>query len=161
MLGKSEHQHAAAEDCVRDWLPLLFLIDVALMFLGIFVAVAAAWWVWLTFHIAAFTYVIFVLRLAHIASRYIPRSIPFQRQLGILLYLSCHTVKLLRPDQIPIALVGYVLFAGPISLLFLFDHLLDEQDDKQQQDNNAMNRCGDWRRDRSHCFRILPERLEP
>lgn len=115
-----------SEQNIRDWMPLLFLIDVGLMSLGIFVANATAWWIWLPFHLAVFTYVSFVLYLAYTASRFVPASIPFQRQLGILLYLSCHSIQFFGPDQIPLALVGYLLFTGPLSLWFLFDHLLED-----------------------------------
>ena len=128
MSSTSEHQQSV-EARIRDWMPALFLIDVGLMFSGIFVANASAWWIWLPFHIASCTYTIFVLYLAQIASRYVPNSIPLQRPLGILLYLSCHVVQFFGPTQIQMALIGYLMFAAPIALIFMFDHLLEDSDD--------------------------------
>ena len=125
-MSDTTDQNSAADERIKLWMPLLFLLDVGLMFLGIFVANAVAWWIWLPFHLALGAYVLWVLYLAYRASRYVPTSIPFQRQLGIALYLSCHVIQFFGPAQIPLALVGYLLFAGPISLWFLFDHLLDD-----------------------------------
>ena len=62
------------------------------MFAGLFVMNAAAWWIRVPYHIAAILLAIFVMRLAYNAARYVPESIPFQRQLGIFLYLSCHSI---------------------------------------------------------------------
>lgn len=133
MIITSDNKKADEQE-IRDWLVLLFLIDVSLMFIGLFVANAAAWWIWLTYHLASLTYTAFVLRLAFRASRHIPKSIPFQRSLGILLYGSCHAIRICAPGQIPISLVGYLMFAGPISLLLLFDHL-----NKQPNKNDLLN----------------------
>ena len=121
------------EEHIRDWMPVLFLLDVALMFIGIFVANATAWWIWLPFHVIACSYTIFVLYLAKIASKYIPQSVPFQRPLGVVLYLSCHGIQFLSPAEIPIWLTGYVLMAAPLSMLFLFDHLNDDQPESDSE----------------------------
>ena len=55
-----------------------------------------------------------------------PMSVPCQRHLGIFMYLSCHVIQFFGPGQILLGLVGYLLFAGPLSLWFLFDHLLED-----------------------------------
>jgi hypothetical protein len=119
------------QQSIYDWMPLLFLIDVALMFLGLFVANAATWWIWLPYHMASLAYTIFVLRLARLASRHVTESIPHQHIIGVLLYVSCHAIRLFSPGEIPIGLVGYSLFAGPISLVFLFDHFCEDTTQKE------------------------------
>ena len=102
------------------------LVDLFLMFAGLFVMNAAAWWIRVPYHIAAILLAIFVMRLAYIAARYVPESIPFQRQIGIFLYLSCHSIQFFRWGELPIAMAGYLMAAGPLGIWFLFDHLLDD-----------------------------------
>ncbi len=104
-------------------MPVLFLSDVMLMFSAMFFVNAAAIWVWLPFQILACSYTAFVLLLAYRAVAYVPASIPFQRPIGVTLYLSCHAIQFFVPGQIPLALAGYLLLAAPLSLIFLFDQL--------------------------------------
>ena len=122
----SLENNTADEAGLRVWIALLTLVDIALMFLGIFVANATAWWIWIPFHVVVFISAACVLYLAHRASRYVPNSIPFQKQIGTFLYLSCHLIQGVCPANVPLAIVAYLIFAGPISLWFLFDHLFDD-----------------------------------
>ena len=121
-----ENQAFAKEQRLRDWMPVLCLADVALMFSGIFFLNAAAWWVWVPFQLVACSFTLFVLYLAWVAIPFVPQSIPLQRPIGAILYLSCHAIQFFGPGQIPIALVGYLLIAAPLSVLFLFDQLNSE-----------------------------------
>ena len=115
----------ATEERVRFWSPFLALTDVGLMFIGLFVANAAAWWIWFPFHVAQFSLTLFVLRLSFIAARCVPESIPYQRIIGSFLYISCQGIMLFPAGQIPLAIAGYLMMAGPLGMWFLFDHLLE------------------------------------
>ena len=122
-----QHQTTnAIEERVRFWMPFLVLADVGLMFAGLFVANAAAWWIWLPFHITLAALTIFVLKLAFFAARCVPQSIPYQRQIGSFLYISCQCIMFFDVGQLPMILVAYLMFAGPLGMWFLFDHLLED-----------------------------------
>lgn len=123
-MNMSQHQDTAEED-IKFWLAFLVLADFFLMFAGVFV-LNAVWWIRIPFQVAAFFYAIFVLRLAYVAARYVPVSIPFQRQIGIFLYLSCHSIQFFAFGKMPDLMVAYLIGAGPLGLWFLFDHLLDD-----------------------------------
>ena len=123
-MNMSQHQDAAEED-LKLRLAFLVLADLFLMFAGVFV-LNAAWWIRIPFQVTAFFFAIFVLRLAYIAARFVPASIPFQRQIGIFLYLSCHSIQFFAVGQMPDLMLAYLTAAGPLGLWFLFDHLLDD-----------------------------------
>ena len=118
-----DNNFTAREQSLRDWIAILFLVDVVLMFSGLFFLDATSWWLWLPFHLIACSYTLFVIYLAYKAMPHVPASIPSQRPIGVLLYLSCHAIQFFVPGQIPIAMVGYLMLAGPLSLIFLFDQL--------------------------------------
>ena len=111
---------ASSKQWFKDIAPVLFLIDVGLMFSGMFFNDVAAIWVSVLFQIVVTSYAIFVLYLAHRAARVIPTSIPLQRPLGVILYVSAHLLQIVFPGQLPLALAGYVLLAVPVSVIFLF-----------------------------------------
>ena len=126
MASKIQHLSVMTEHRLRNWMPVLFLADVAFMFSAIFFLNATAWWVWLPFQLLACLCTAFVLYLAYRAKPFVPTSIPIQRQIGVFLYLSCHGIQFFTPGQIPIGLVGYLLLAAPLSIVFLFDQLNTE-----------------------------------
>ena len=125
-MSTAQQSHEAAEEDLKLWLAFYTLVDIFLMFAGLIVMNTTAWWIRVPYHIAAILLAIFVMRLAYIAARYVPESIPFQRQIGIFLYLSCHSIQFFRWGELPIAMAGYLMAAGPLSIWFLFDHLLDD-----------------------------------
>ena len=125
-MSTAQLNHEAAEEDQKLWLVFFTLVDIFLMFAGLIVMNTTAWWIRVPYHIAAILLAIFVMRLAYIAARYVPESIPFQRQIGIFLYLSCHSIQFFSLTELPIAMVGYIMAAGPLSIWFLFDHLLDD-----------------------------------
>ena len=110
----------------REWLveftlPLLFLIDVAILFAGMFVSLMDAWWIVWPFRLFAMGFTLYVVQLAYRVKHLVPESIPCQRFLGCLLYISCHVIHFYGPSELPLFLVAYILFAGAISMFFLFD----------------------------------------
>ena len=110
----------------REWLfeftlPTLFLLDVALQFFGMFVSCAEAWWIVWPFRILASTSAVLVVRLAYHKKHLVKETFRHQRILGSLLYLSCHVFQFFGPTELPLYLVAYVLFAAPMSFIFLFD----------------------------------------
>ena len=125
-MSTAQQSHEAAEEDLKLWLAFYTLVDIFLMFAGLIVMNTTAWWIRVPYHIAAILLAIFVMRLAYIAARYVPESIPFQRQIGIFLYLSCHSIQFFSLAELPIAMAGYIMAAGPLSIWFLFDHLLDD-----------------------------------
>ena len=125
-MSTAQPNHEAAEEDLKLWLAFYTLVDIFLMFAGLIVMNTTAWWIRVPYHIAAILLAIFVMRLAYIAARYVPESIPFQRQIGIFLYLSCHSIQFFRWGELPIAMAGYLMAAGTLSIWFLFDHLLDD-----------------------------------
>jgi len=125
-MSTAQQSHEAAEEDLKLWLAFYTLVDIFLMFAGLIVMNTTAWWIRVPYHIAAILLAIFVMRLAYIAARYVPESIPFQRQIGIFLYLSCHSIQFFRWGELPIAMAGYLMAAGPLGIWFLFDHLLDD-----------------------------------
>ena len=112
--------HAASKQWFKDIAPVLFLVDVGLMFSALFSNNVAVIWVFVSFHFIVITFASFVLYLAYRAARIIPASIPFQRPMGVILYVSAHSLQYVFPGQLPLALAGYVLLAVPISIVFLF-----------------------------------------
>lgn len=102
-------------------LPLMFLIDVSFLFASLFVSCCETWWIVWSFQIFVTLYALFVVGYAYRCQQLVPASIPFQRAIGCFFYLSCHMVQFFGPAEIPLSLVAYLLFAGPISLIFLFD----------------------------------------
>ena len=125
-MSTAQQNHEAAEEDLKLWLAFVTLVDLFLMFAGLIVMNTTAWWIRVPYHIAAILLAIFVMRLAYTAARYVPESIPFQRQIGIFLYLSCHSIQFFSLAELPIAMAGYIMAAGPLSIWFLFDHLLDD-----------------------------------
>ena len=125
-MSTAQQNHEAAEEDLKLWLAFVTLVDLFLMFAGLIVMNTTAWWIRVPYHIAAILLAIFVKRLAYTAARYVPESIPFQRQIGIFLYLSCHSIQFFSLAELPIAMAGYIMAAGPLSIWFLFDHLLDD-----------------------------------
>ena len=125
-MSTAQQNHEAAEEDLKLWLAFVTLVDLFLMFAGLIVMNTTAWWIRVPYHIAAILLAIFVMRLAYTAARYVPESIPFQRQIGIFLYLSCHSIQFFSLAELPIAMAGYIKAAGPLSIWFLFDHLLDD-----------------------------------
>ena len=125
-MSTAQQSHEAAEEDLKLWLAFYTLVDIFLMFAGLIVMNTTAWWIRVPYHIAAILLAIFVMRLAYIAARYVPESIPFQRQIGIFLYLSCHSIQFFSLAELPIAMAGYIMAAGPLSIWFLFDHLMDD-----------------------------------
>ena len=127
----------------RTWiqgiLPALFLADVGLMFLGLFVANAMAWWIWLPFHFVSICFAIAVVVIGHVATKEIPQSIPFQYLIGSALFLSCHSIVFFGSAQIPIWLAGYLMFAGPMASILLFDtlHGGEPEEDVEQMKSSA------------------------
>ena len=124
-LNIEQCSHSNIEDAaiqrLKDIAPILFLVDVALLFFGMFFANAAAWWIFLPFHFLASGYFAFVLILARRASRIIPPSFAFQRPLGVFLYSSAHVIQFGFPGQIPLLFAGYLLMAYPLAVVFLFE----------------------------------------
>ena len=125
-MSTAQQNHEAAEEDLKLWLAFVTLVDLFLMFAGLIVMNTTAWWIRVPYHIAAILLAIFVMRLAYTAARYVPESIPFQRQIGIFLYLSCHSIQFFSLAELPIAMAGYIMAAGPLSIWFLFDHLMDD-----------------------------------
>jgi hypothetical protein len=111
---------AASKQWFKDIAPVLFLVDVGLMFSAMIFNNVAAIWVFVLFQIVVTSYAISVLCLAYRAARVIPASIPLQRPFGVILYISAHLLQFAFPGQLPLALAGYVLIAVPISIVFLF-----------------------------------------
>ena len=110
---------AASREWFKDTAPLLLLVDIALMFSSIFFN-NTTMWVFVAFQCVVTVYAIFVLYLAYRASRVIPPSIPFQRPTGVVLFISAHLLQYSFAGQLPLVLAGYVLFAAPIAIVFLF-----------------------------------------
>jgi hypothetical protein len=106
---------------LKEIAQILFLVDITLMFCGMIFANAAAWWVFIPFHVVATTYVTIILCLAWRAAKIIQPSFKFQRPIGITLYLPAHLIQFCFTGQVPIGLVGYVLIAFPLAVLFLFE----------------------------------------
>ena len=104
----------------KDIAALLLLVDLGLMFSTLIFNNIAAIWVFALFQIVVTFYAITVLYLAYRVARIIPASIPLQRPLGVAFYISAHLLQFAFPEQLPIALTGYLLIALPISMLFLF-----------------------------------------
>ena len=125
-MSTAQQSHETAEEDLKLWLAFYTLVDIFLMFAGLIVMNTTAWWIRVPYHIAAILLAIFVMRLAYIAARYVPESIPFQRQIGIFLYLSCHSIQFFSLAELPISMAGYTMAAGPLSIWFLFDHLMDD-----------------------------------
>ena len=92
-MSTAQQNHEAAEEDLKLWLAFVTLVDLFLMFAGLIVMNTTAWWIRVPYHIAAILLAIFVMRLAYTAARYVPESIPIQRQIGISLYLSCHSIQ--------------------------------------------------------------------
>lgn len=116
----SNENDASSKQWFKDIAPALFLVDAFLMFSAMIINNLAAMWVIVLFQISITSYAIFVLYLAYRASAAIPASIPLQRPLGVILYISAHLLQFVFPGQLPLALAGYVLLAVPISIVFLF-----------------------------------------
>lgn len=113
-----DHEFAKKE--IKDFAELLFLGEVALMFTSLLL-VASAIWFQVLFHLVATLFAFVVLRTAYRAAKVIPASIPFQRPLGVILYVSGHLIQFCFPGQLPIELVAILLIACPVAIIFLFE----------------------------------------
>ena len=105
---------------IKKLCEILFLAEVTLMFVGLFL-VADNTWFFVVFHVVATVFAIFVLRTAYRAARVIPASIPFQRPIGVTLYVTGHLIQFCYPGQLPIGLVGVLLITCPLAVIFLFE----------------------------------------
>lgn len=106
---------------LKDVSPFVILADVAIMFAAMFFANAANWWIFFSFHVIAMANVAFVLYMANRASKVIRPTFMFQRPLGVALYISVHIVKFGFSGEVSLTIVGYLLLAYPLAVLFLFD----------------------------------------
>lgn len=118
--GHPVENDALSKQWFKDIAPVLFLFDVGLMFNAMIFNNVAAIWIYVLFQFVVTSYAIFVLYLACRAARVIPASIPLQRPLGVILYVSAHLLQFVFPGQLPLGLAGYVSLAVPISIVFLF-----------------------------------------
>jgi len=107
------------KDDIENRGAVLFLVEVTLMFLGLFVA-AVPIWLQVTYFILAVALAVVVLQTARSAVQVIPASFPFQRPFGVALYLSAHTMQFFVPAPMPLEMVVFVLFALPIAMMLLF-----------------------------------------
>ncbi len=116
----SDEKDASSKQWFRDIAPALFLVDVGLMFSAMIFNNVAVMWGVVLFQIVITCYASLILYLAYRAAKIIPASLPFQRPMGVILYLTAHVLQFAFPGQLPLALAGVVLLAVPISILFLF-----------------------------------------
>jgi len=108
----------------RDWFKesseFLILADVALMLGSLIFCNLETMWLFALFQIVAVSYGIFVLYLASRAAKVIPPSIPLQRPMGVVLYITAHSIQFGFSGELPLLLDAVVLFAAPISIFLLF-----------------------------------------
>ena len=115
----NEGSTEAAKQKVKQFGEVLFLGEAALMFASLFLVTDAIWF-HVLFHIVATAFAIVVLRAAYQTAQVIPASFPFQRALGVVLYVPGHLMQFILPGQLPIECVAILLITCPLAMLFLF-----------------------------------------
>jgi hypothetical protein len=99
---------------------VLWLAEFVVLFAGLFLTAGGGWFKAVYFGLAA-VLAIAVLWNAYLASKYIPVSFPFQRQLGGSFYIVGHFLQFYFPGQLPLELVGVQLIICPLAMVFLFE----------------------------------------
>jgi len=105
----------------KDVAPTFFLGDVFLMFSTLIFDNIESLWIYAIFQLVVTGYGLFVLHMAQKAAKIIPPSIPFQRPIGLFLYISYHLLQFNFPGQVPLYLTAYMLLAAPLAWMFLFE----------------------------------------
>ena len=118
-MGMFRHEHPLVKS-IQERTEVLFLIEVTLMFSSLFL-LQGALWIAIVFHAVGIAWVIFVLWFASRVAKVIPPSIPFQRPMGVILYVVAHSLQYFWPGQLPIWLAGTCLITAPLAMVFLFE----------------------------------------
>jgi len=103
-----------------DHRELIQFVDMTSVFGLLAVSIICPMGIVIAFKCAFILYGLFVLKYAAQFAREIPTTFRGQRGIGALLYLTSHSVMLL-PGMLALPLVAYVMFAAPLSVVFLFE----------------------------------------
>ncbi len=117
--SNTKNATVTAASLVRERCELFLVVDVFLMVVN--TVVAGAFWISLAFQLIVTAWVLFVLWNAWLAAKVIPPSFPFQRPIGVVLYLLAHSLQFFFAWPLPLWAFGVCLAVIPLAVFFLFE----------------------------------------